>query len=364
MAVAKRDVNRITTLIGVSSIDLLTPTNVAVNPITGALLSDVTIDTSLLATAAKQDTGNTSLSSLDTKTPALGQALASASTPVVLTAAQISTLTPVAAITNFANETGGNLASIKTNTDKIPALGQALASASVPIVLTAAQLSTLTPVSAVTATLAAETVKVIGTVNIASAQTLATVTTVGAVTSLTNALPAGSNAIGKLAANDGIDIGDVTINNTSIAVTQATGTNLHMVIDSGTVDTELPAAALLADATVNPTTPAIGSLNEVYNGTTWDLMREIASSTNSTGTGIQAVGLVAQFDDTDTSTVTENQFANVRLTARRALLTEGENDGYQRRLNEANLIENMKTGFNTIIASESENSQRMGYEIR
>lgn len=35
------------------------------------------------------------------------------------------------------------------------------------------------------------------------------------------ALPAGTNAIGTLAVNDGIDIGDVTINNASIAVTSA-----------------------------------------------------------------------------------------------------------------------------------------------
>lgn len=66
------------------------------------------------ATEAKQDTGNTSLGSIDTKTPALGQALAAASTPVVLTAAQVTTLTPPAAITNFANETGGNLAAATT----------------------------------------------------------------------------------------------------------------------------------------------------------------------------------------------------------------------------------------------------------
>lgn len=57
-----------------------------------------------LATAAKQDTGNTSLSSIDGKTPALGQALAAASSPVVLTAAQITTLTPPAAITGFLTE--------------------------------------------------------------------------------------------------------------------------------------------------------------------------------------------------------------------------------------------------------------------
>lgn len=50
------------------------------------------------ATAARQDTGNASLSSIDAKTPALGQALAAASVPVVLTAAQLSTLTPLATV--------------------------------------------------------------------------------------------------------------------------------------------------------------------------------------------------------------------------------------------------------------------------
>lgn len=54
------------------------------------------------ATEAKQDTGNTSIASIDTKTPALGQAVAGGSVPVVLPAAQITTLTPPAAITGFA----------------------------------------------------------------------------------------------------------------------------------------------------------------------------------------------------------------------------------------------------------------------
>lgn len=88
------------------------------------------------------------------------------------------------------------------------------------------------------ATLAAETTKVIGTVNqgtnpwvtsnattsvvgngaAATAQrvTLANdstgiIATVGAVTAITNALPAGANAIGKLAANGGVIIGDVNV---------------------------------------------------------------------------------------------------------------------------------------------------------
>jgi hypothetical protein len=50
------------------------------------------------ATSSLQSTGNTSLSNIDTKTPALGQALAAASVPVVLTAAQISTLTPLSTV--------------------------------------------------------------------------------------------------------------------------------------------------------------------------------------------------------------------------------------------------------------------------
>lgn len=158
------------------------------------------------ASAAKQDTEIASLASLDGKTPALGQALAAASVPVVLTASQLSTLTPLAtvAVTGVSTSTKqdtiiaglssidghidgveGSLTSIDAkitavNTgavvvassalptgaataarqdtgnasvasidSKTPALGQALAAASVPVVLTAAQISTLTPLSSV-----------------------------------------------------------------------------------------------------------------------------------------------------------------------------------------------------------------------
>lgn len=54
------------------------------------------------ATAAKQDIGNASLASLDTKLPSQGQALAASSTPVVLPASQITAITPPAAITGYA----------------------------------------------------------------------------------------------------------------------------------------------------------------------------------------------------------------------------------------------------------------------
>lgn len=128
------------------------------------------------ATEAKQDTGNTSLSSIDGKIPALGQALAAASVPVILPSATITTLTPPAAITGFAtsaNQTTelASLASIdgklvsgpstaaKQDTGntslssidgKVPALGQALAAASVPVILPSATITTLTPPAAIT----------------------------------------------------------------------------------------------------------------------------------------------------------------------------------------------------------------------
>jgi hypothetical protein len=47
-----------------------------------------------VSTAANQTTGNASLTSIDSKTPALGQALVASSVPVVLPAAQLSALTP------------------------------------------------------------------------------------------------------------------------------------------------------------------------------------------------------------------------------------------------------------------------------
>jgi hypothetical protein len=71
----------------------------------------LTVDASSLplpsgaSTAAKQDSGNTSLSSIDGKVPALGQAVAGGSVPVVLPSAQITTLTPPAAITGYATST-------------------------------------------------------------------------------------------------------------------------------------------------------------------------------------------------------------------------------------------------------------------
>ena len=56
-----------------------------------------------------------------------------------------------------------------------------------------------------------------------------------------------------------------TANGLQVDVTRVQGTV--------TVDSELPAAAALADATSNPTVPGVGSFSMMYNGTTWDRMR-------------------------------------------------------------------------------------------
>ena len=63
-----------------------------------------------------------------------------------------------------------------------------------------------------------------------------------------------------------------------VTVDQATAANLNAtVVGTGTfavqADTELPAAAALADGTTNPTVPMVGSALMAYNGTTWDRIR-------------------------------------------------------------------------------------------
>lgn len=56
-------------------------------------------------------------------------------------------------------------------------------------------------------------------------------------------------------------------------VTTALTTRVAIATDANVVDTELPAAAALADATANPTTPLVGAAIELFNGTTWDRVR-------------------------------------------------------------------------------------------
>jgi hypothetical protein len=97
-----------------------------------------------------------------------------------------------------------------------------------------------------------------------------TITTVSAVTAITNALPSGTNSIG--------------------AVTQATGTNLHTVVDSGTITT---VSAVTAITNALPSgTNTLGSV-KVTDGTnlmpTGDAVARAIFVKNTDGTNIASV---------------------------------------------------------------------------
>lgn len=106
--------NQDTIILGLASIDghvdgiegLLASIDAKITAVnTGAVVVASSALPTGAATAARQDTGNASLSSIDAKTPALGQALAAASIPVVLTASQLSTLTPLGTVSVNQNGT-------------------------------------------------------------------------------------------------------------------------------------------------------------------------------------------------------------------------------------------------------------------
>lgn len=155
---------------------------------TGSLLH-ATIDASALPTGAStsslQTSGNASLASIVTQLPAtIGQKVAASSLSVILASDQVLPL-PTGAATASLQTTGNtSLASIDSKT---PALGQALAAASVPVVLTSAQLSALVPLTSVSVNNFPATQPVSGTV---------------AVSAIAGALPAGSNALGSVSVSN------------------------------------------------------------------------------------------------------------------------------------------------------------------
>lgn len=118
--------------------------------------------------------------------------------------------------------------------------------------------------------------------------------------------------------------------------TTANGLVVDVSRVQGSVDTELPAAAALADATANPTTPLVGAALELYNGTTWDRWRgtttngarvqvmaqTMTSDTTTSGNIVAAAGTVA-------ITVSGSGTASLELrgTFTATLVFEGTEDG-------------------------------------
>lgn len=86
--------------------------------------------------------------------------------------------------------------------------------------------------------------------------TVTTVTTVAAVTAITNALPAGSNAIGKLAANSGVTIGAVEI---------ATSQTVGLVAGSAVIGQVFGATATITTGVTRPNDTTTYAANENWS---------------------------------------------------------------------------------------------------
>ena len=165
------------------------------------------------ATSANQTLEIASLSSIDSKTPALvsgRQPVDGSGVTQPISAAALPLPTGASTAANQ-TATNGSLSSIDS---KVPVLGQASATASMPVVLPAAQIAALAPLASVAVTQA------VGT----------------NLHAVIDNFPATQAVSG------------------TIAVTQAIGTSLHAVIDSGTVSVSAIASALPAGAN------AIGSV--------------------------------------------------------------------------------------------------------
>lgn len=202
-------------------------------------------------TLASDDPLVVSAASIDTKTPALGQALAATSVPVVLTAAQLTTLTPPAAITGFAtaaNQTTeiAGLASIDGHVDGIEALLTAIAAGQLPdshnvtvdnasIAVTGTFWQATQPVSG---TFWQATQPVSGTV---TANLAAGTSNIGDVDVLSlPAIPAGTNNIGDVDILT-IAAGDNNIGNVDIVTVPADpfGVNADAASATGSISAKL-----------------------------------------------------------------------------------------------------------------------------
>lgn len=313
------------------------------------------------ATAVKQDTGNTSIASLDTKTPALGQALAAASTPVVLTAAQITTLTPPAAITGFA--TSANQSTEITSLATIAALSKVEdaphSSGDTGVPMWAVRNDTGAVFAGsdgdyipfATDATGALRVDLNGTVSTNNSTT--SVLAGGAVFTGTSEDVLNYNEVrisviaSHASATDGLSIQqssdntnwDITDTYTIAAATGKTyvvprqARYFRVVYTNGaTLQTSFRLQTILnrlgtvassqrsSDAYTNETDlQEVWSFNSVWNSAAWDRVRSIINATNSVGTGIVAAGMVAQFDDVSPTAITENNFGNARMSANRNL---------------------------------------------
>ncbi len=198
----------------------------------------------------------------------------------------------------------GHLATIDTSTARIPAQGQALAASSLPVVLTAIQVTALTPPAAITgfaldATLSTNTGSLTETAPVTDT---ASSGLNGRLQRIAQRLTSLITALGSPFQAGG------SIGNTTFAATQATGTNLHTVVDSGTITTVTTVTTVSSVTAIAGALPAgtntIGAVTTVAGttgGTTPYVLQQSANSNNSTSVqasastlyGLEAFNLAA-----------------------------------------------------------------------
>lgn len=197
------------------------------------------------STAINQAAGNTYLSSIDTKIPALGQAIAAASTPVVLTASQLSTLTPLSSV------------SVSNFPATQPVSGTVVAN-----IGTTNGLALDTSVNSL----------------LKPASTLSAVTTLGSITS---ALPTGTNSIGQVTANAGTNLNTSALNleTTQTAFKSANHTDLLQINTTLGTPMQSSGGSVTVNAGTNLNTSALALSATQTDGTQKTKMIDGANAT-------------------------------------------------------------------------------------
>jgi hypothetical protein len=243
------------------------------------------------ATGTKQDTGNTSVASIDTKTPAL----VSGRVPVDGSGVTQPVSGTVSANLNAGTNNIGDVDVLTVPADPFGANADAVVAAGAA--------------GSIQAKLRRAT------------QGLEDLKT-GIV------LAAGANAVGKLAANSGVDIGDVDI----LSVTPGTGaTNLGKAEDAAHTSSDVGVMALAVRRDANTSlVDATGDYAPMQVDANGNLKVAIITGAGSGGTAAadnsaftpgttNFTPIGGEVDDTATSDATENSAAAVRMTVKRAI---------------------------------------------
>lgn len=287
---------------------------------------------------------------------ALGQQLAAASLPVVLTAAQISTLTPLGTVAVTQSTSPWVISGAVTEASLDAALISQEATTSGVKGLTVFGAVTTNAPSYTTAKSDALSLDTSGLLRVSLKDTPANTNKL-LVTPDSVALPANqsvniSQVNGGSTAVTGIVAGSLAVGGDTAAAVTDTGNPVKVggkynltiptLTDGQRGDLQLDSRNHLrttlffsggsvglaggadnADGgavTATASRAAILGRNYILNpsGTpAWDRQYGVGHGSNTSGTGITAAGIMAEFDDTSPTSITENQFGNVRMSANR-----------------------------------------------